>query len=245
MRYYRNLLNKLPELSWSALEKGLAIVGAIVFIVLCFNKPLGKKMLDWDGISPFWAFVPIGLAFFYYLAKATIREFSKLDKANAELAAQMHELQERVGQKIAYLDQAEIQPRDVDGEPHYGITIKNVSVTASIERCGVEIIASEPELRPSAGKPIPLHCSGKERRNGESGETNISAGGKAYFDLVRIKGHRWEITGAHTRDEFPIDRKRYVLTLRAHAKDVRHETRIFILESEGNSLSLYPRQSTT
>lgn len=73
--FYLRLLWRLPVRLVETIDKVLAIIGVIAFALLLFNKPAAGKLMDWDGISPWYAVVPIGILWLYSLLRANYDEF--------------------------------------------------------------------------------------------------------------------------------------------------------------------------
>ena len=86
------------KLMWSSVAHIEGAIAVVMFVLLLFNKELGSKVLDWDGIEPIWCLVPIALFFVFALLKVNYQEFQKVEKAKNESDARLKELQEESGQ---------------------------------------------------------------------------------------------------------------------------------------------------
>jgi hypothetical protein len=162
---------------------------------------------------PFWLAGAIALLFACY--KTWRREYEKTEP------------------KLILHDKVTVDPGA--GETHYRVEIENVSLT-TLENCGVFLVESTPPLRYTN---VPLHHSGP-KRNG-SAQVSLNPGVKAGFDVFRVRGNDWQVTGAFSDREFTISQAHYRLLLRAHGKDARKADKYFILEpGEGGLPKLYP-----
>jgi len=80
LRYWGTVLASVPGLLIDkAVSRVLAGIGLVALIVLAFNRPLGEKIMSWEGISPWWAIVPMIVLFLYGLMRAIHAKHAALE----------------------------------------------------------------------------------------------------------------------------------------------------------------------
>jgi hypothetical protein len=82
IRYYWSLINQVPSIVLSRTERLQTAVGVAFFLLALLNRDLGKHVTKvWDGFSPWYAVVPIGVLVFYELLKSNYARFRRLEQA--------------------------------------------------------------------------------------------------------------------------------------------------------------------
>ena len=72
-------------LLWKAFDNVRGKVAMIAFITLFVNRPFARKFLDWEGISPLWALLPIAIVFFWSLVDWLIKTEAERDELRKRL----------------------------------------------------------------------------------------------------------------------------------------------------------------
>jgi hypothetical protein len=87
--YYWELLKQAPNLLKDSI---LTVEGSLMgfaFIVLLFNRRLGKKLLEWDGISRWWALIPIVGLFTLLMGRVNYENYEYLNSINKKQTEQI------------------------------------------------------------------------------------------------------------------------------------------------------------
>ncbi len=78
-RFYASLLSKVPQTLVGAAEVASAIVLLVFAVLAIVNRPIEKALaLRWEGVSPWWAILPIAIVLAYMLAKANYDAFTEV-----------------------------------------------------------------------------------------------------------------------------------------------------------------------
>jgi hypothetical protein len=79
--FYWRLTRRVPAILWTAANISKSVIAFAAFLLLLLNRYIGGKLLTWwHGISPWWAFLPVGLIFLYGLMKANYERYCQLEK---------------------------------------------------------------------------------------------------------------------------------------------------------------------
>lgn len=110
LRFYGLLAIRAVEVFYKAADHLTTAISIGVFLfsfVILFNESAGKAIVStWDGISPWWSLLPLGLLFLYGLARANYQQFqqleSRLTAAQSEITSQAlinSQLQEKLDER--------------------------------------------------------------------------------------------------------------------------------------------------
>ena len=81
--FYMDLLKQLPSIIWKGFSDVKGLVATAAFILLMFNRPLARRVANWEGISMKWAIVPIGTLILFSILKWN---YEKYDQIRVDLA---------------------------------------------------------------------------------------------------------------------------------------------------------------
>jgi hypothetical protein len=92
--YSLDLLVQLPRLLSKSFSEFEGAAMLVAFLLILLNRPifksLGKRILGWEGISKWWALIPVALLFGYASLQATYEKYetvvNKLDKLERKLS---------------------------------------------------------------------------------------------------------------------------------------------------------------
>ena len=74
--FYKAVILSAFEEVWTATEKVLTVTAVLSFLAILANREFGEKLVTtWNGISPWWSVVPIGLLVSWRLLKANYTQF--------------------------------------------------------------------------------------------------------------------------------------------------------------------------
>ena len=78
--FYRGVAVSAAREFWTATDNVLAAVAVLSFLLLLFNRNLGEKIMTaWNGLSPWWSLIPIGMLVIYRLLQANYQKFAALE----------------------------------------------------------------------------------------------------------------------------------------------------------------------
>jgi|SRR5208282_1776645 len=98
-KFYLRILWSACTEFWGATDKTIAASTVVLFLIGLFNQKLVERiMTTWNGVSPWWSLVPIGLLVVYRLLRANYEKFVVLEN---KLARQM--TAEEVKQQVKLL----------------------------------------------------------------------------------------------------------------------------------------------
>ena len=62
---------------------------------MVINKPLGRKLADWEGVDPIWSVAPITLWFFYLILRVNYERVATDERVTADAVTE-REVRERL-----------------------------------------------------------------------------------------------------------------------------------------------------
>lgn len=84
--FYRGVAVSAAREFWTATDNVLAAVAVLSFLLLLFNRNLGEKIMTaWNGLSPWWSLIPIGMLVIYRLLQANYQKFAALEDKLAKM----------------------------------------------------------------------------------------------------------------------------------------------------------------
>jgi hypothetical protein len=93
-RFYRTVAVSAVGEFWTATDKVLSVVAVLSFLLLLLNRSLGEKVVTaWDGLSPWWSLIPIGMLVIYRLLRANYQKFAALEEKLANFERLLTPLQ--------------------------------------------------------------------------------------------------------------------------------------------------------
>ncbi len=94
-RFYRRVGLDSLKILWRT-AKSIEGIGAVVgFLLLFFNRQLGSAIMNWDGISRYWAGLPLLIWFMISLMRAIHREFVAIEVERDDALAEVEVLREQ------------------------------------------------------------------------------------------------------------------------------------------------------
>src|SRR5215469_2459892 len=88
-RFYGSLVLRIPSLLYDASDRVVSAVGVVVFVATLLNREWGKLSTDgWDGVSPWWAALPVFLLLAYGMLRANYERFEDLERERQALGQQ-------------------------------------------------------------------------------------------------------------------------------------------------------------
>lgn len=130
-RFYLGLLPRVPKLAFDSADLFLKGFAILVFVITLFNRPLAQSLTNWEGISPSWALVPVGLLFVYGLARANYERFREVQRESAaDARAGAQERRARNETLQAYFDQMGSLLLREDGPPRGSEAARKASALA-------------------------------------------------------------------------------------------------------------------
>jgi hypothetical protein len=66
-------------LLWRSTNRTLAVVGAVILLLALVNREWAEDIAGWDGFSPWWVVLAIGLVFLLGMARANYEAFRVAD----------------------------------------------------------------------------------------------------------------------------------------------------------------------
>lgn len=78
--FYLDRLLELPGLLFESVLSVVGSINAVVFLILLFNRQLGSRFLRWEGVSRWWALVPIALMTCHAALQANYAVFESLSE---------------------------------------------------------------------------------------------------------------------------------------------------------------------
>lgn len=76
---------------WESTNSYLTALGIFLLVLALFNKPLANSLSDWEGVSPWWSLVPVGLLLLYGLIAATYNDLQEIEQERDETKAKKRE----------------------------------------------------------------------------------------------------------------------------------------------------------
>jgi hypothetical protein len=74
-RFYADLARQVPGVLWHSTNRVLSALGVVAFVLVLLNREWAQAILDWNGISPWWAVLAIAVLFVVLLAQANYEAF--------------------------------------------------------------------------------------------------------------------------------------------------------------------------
>jgi hypothetical protein len=87
-RFWKPVLLRVPHLLWQSLARVDGGIAVVLFAVLLFNKSLAIRLMNWDGVDPRLAAIPVALLFLASLVRA-ISERYEADCHVSEIEVQV------------------------------------------------------------------------------------------------------------------------------------------------------------
>lgn len=77
-----------PTLSglWDGFNRIVTVLLLAAFVLILLNQPLGQQLVNWDGVSPWWALAPAGVLGLYGLLRANYARYANLSRELASRA---------------------------------------------------------------------------------------------------------------------------------------------------------------
>jgi hypothetical protein len=93
-KFYRSVAISALREFWTATDNVLASVAVLSFFLILFNRTLGEKIMTaWNGLSPWWSLIPIGMLVIYRLLRANYQKFAALEERLAKIERAVTPLQ--------------------------------------------------------------------------------------------------------------------------------------------------------
>ena len=86
--FYLQVAARFPQLLFQSALEVEGILMGVAFFILLANRPLGKRLLHWEGISAKWALIPVAALFLVAILRANHASF--LDQG-ASFSRALHE----------------------------------------------------------------------------------------------------------------------------------------------------------
>lgn len=116
--FYFRVLRRVPGvfMGVAGVVGSLALILAAVVLVVFSDKKLAMSVLSFQGFSPYWAIIPIGLLLTYGLANANYEEAKRLGATNriADPTAPTQVIAKR-GSHVTVITTNVIRPPDPPG----------------------------------------------------------------------------------------------------------------------------------
>ncbi len=115
-RFHWILVRQIPVVLWTAANRWKSIAAFILFLLTLVNRRFGGKLVNsWHAISPWWAFLPVGLLFVYGLMRSNYEHFKQMEsdfmKTISGLQGQLDEIK---GQFLLLDEQTRLSPEEVE-----------------------------------------------------------------------------------------------------------------------------------
>jgi Putative Flp pilus-assembly TadE/G-like len=99
IRFYWALTRRAPAALWGSTNHALGALGVLIFGLALFNREWSGEIAGWEGFSPWWVAVAIGVVFLYAMARANYEEVrhanTRADK-QAETEAELRNREDQV-----------------------------------------------------------------------------------------------------------------------------------------------------
>jgi hypothetical protein len=130
-RYWGGIVRLTPGLLITgAVSPVAAIIMLVTLLLLLFNRPLARSIMNWDGISSWWALVPIGLLFLYGIMRAIHARHVELQHERNELADRLDQLRSESAIERVVSKMTQRRPTKLfRGKSLKGSILKNMSVS--------------------------------------------------------------------------------------------------------------------
>src|SRR5437899_1029762 len=100
-KFYRGVAISAFKEFWTATDDIIAAIAVISFFAILLSRKYGEKLVTaWNGVSPWWSLIPIGLLLIYRLLRANYEKFIALEK-NIARQATAGEVKKRIEELTA------------------------------------------------------------------------------------------------------------------------------------------------
>ncbi len=79
---------------WESTDRFLTVLAVIIFGLALFNKPLANRVGDWEGFSPWWCLIPVGLLLLYGLIAATYKDLKDVEQQRDDIRVKNREVEQ-------------------------------------------------------------------------------------------------------------------------------------------------------
>ncbi len=115
-KFYRRLVWLAITEFWNAADRGLAMSAAALFLIGLLNRKLAELLITArNGVSPWWAVLPIGLFVVYRIMRANYEAYSRLEKKVRDQQAK-ETIHAWIGQRLQDAKKLWDMPDDTDQE---------------------------------------------------------------------------------------------------------------------------------
>lgn len=94
LAYSIKLLRRVPKLLWESTDSYLTALGIFLLALTLFNRPLADRLGDWEGVSPWWSLVPVGLLLLYGLIAVTREDIEGVERERDNARNEKHAIEQ-------------------------------------------------------------------------------------------------------------------------------------------------------
>ncbi|MBV9123647.1 MAG: hypothetical protein JO112_09840 [Planctomycetes bacterium] len=110
LSFFWYLARRMPAFWKPSLRNHLAETSLLLFLLLLFNRQWMHRLLNREGISPWWSLAPVGLFFGYTALRAVHQSHVELEKELDALRRENQDLRRRLTQVTARQEPVESAP---------------------------------------------------------------------------------------------------------------------------------------